>query len=101
MKKHERALRDAKWHVEDVKDDVQEEGLGEEEAGARVREAEAEVDSARRTLQVCAMRLFRSAHSLVLTCSKHVSSHVKRDGEHVKRRPAALPGFVTHALRLF
>ena len=53
MKKHEKALRDAKRHVEDVRDDVQEEGLGEEEAGARVREAEAEVDSARRNVQKC------------------------------------------------
>ncbi len=60
MKKHERALRDAKRHVEDVKDDLQEEGLGEEEAGARVREAEAEVDSARRNVQKC-QREFRKS----------------------------------------
>ncbi len=93
MKKHERALRDAKRHVEDVKDDVQEEGLGEEEAGARVREAEAEVDRARRTLQVCAIRLFRSVDSLRLTCSKQVSLHVNRDLEHVKRSLAALTAF--------
>ncbi len=93
MKKHERTLRDAKRHVEDVKDDVQEEGLGEEEAGARVREAEAEVDSARRNLQVCAIRLFRSVDSLRLTCSKQVSSNVKRDLEHVKRSLAALTAF--------
>ena len=93
MKKHERALRDAKRHLEDVKDDVQEQGLGEEEAGARVREAEAEVDSARRTLQVCGIRLFRSVDILLLTCSKQVSSHVKRDLEHVNRRLAALTAF--------
>ena len=51
LKRHERALRDAKRHVEDVKEDVQEEQLEEHEAAARIKEAEVKEEACRRELQ--------------------------------------------------
>ena len=58
VKKRERALRDAKRRLEDVKEDVQEEQMGDVEAAALVEEAEASIGKERSALQRC-LRDFR------------------------------------------
>ena len=51
IKKRERALRDTKRAVEDIKEDIAE--MDEQEAAARMHEAEADVEAKRRLLQTC------------------------------------------------